>query len=245
MNLESFERLASDTSVYYRCKALAELPDVRHGFSTRVPLDHATFIADIGLDPGRLVPLSQFHSDQYHIIAESTPPAECPLRGDALVSAGPPIAVRVADCFPILIADVDRRCVAAVHAGWRGTLSRVLAKTICGMADAFGSRPSGLLIALGPAIRACCFEVGPEVADAFAREYPHVCVGRPHPERPHKSLLDLRTALGVQLDDLGVPRSNLFDLEACTACRTDLFFSYRKEQEQAGRMMAAIGFAGA
>jgi purine-nucleoside/S-methyl-5'-thioadenosine phosphorylase / adenosine deaminase len=245
MNLSSFERLTTGATTYYRCRAFAGLPGVRHGFSTRAALDHATFIADVGLDPTRLVPLSQFHSDRFHIIMESASPAEPPLRGDALVSTGRPIAVRVSDCFPILIADPDRRCVAAVHAGWRGTLSRVLAKTICGMSDTLGSKPSRLLIAIGPAIRSCCFEVGPEVADAFAREYPHIPMGRPHPERPDKTLLDLRAALEVQLDALGVSRSNVFDLEACTACRTDVFFSYRKERDQAGRMMAVIGVADA
>jgi hypothetical protein len=188
-----------------------------------------------------MVPLSQIHSDTCHIIEEFRPASEPPLRGDALISAGLPVAVRVADCFPVLLADPFSGCVAAVHSGWRGTLAGILAKTIRGMSDRFGTKPSRLLVALGPAIRSCCYEVGSDLAASFSRVYPDVPLLRSHAVHPAKSFLDLRAALGSQLEALKVPASQVFDLDVCTACRTDIFYSYRREGENAGRLMAVIG----
>jgi copper oxidase (laccase) domain-containing protein len=109
------------------------------------------------------------------------------------------------------------------------------------MQRAFNSNPSQLLIAIGPGIRACCFEVGPEVADRFNGEYPGRHPAMPAPSRPGKYLLDLRQALDIQMDLAGVAHEHRYDLNVCTCCNTQDFFSYRAEGNAAGRMMAAIG----
>jgi hypothetical protein len=163
--------------------------------------------------------------------------------GDALATAtaGLALAVKTADCFPILIADPVTRAIAAVHAGWRGTLARIVCGTIQAMKERFGCGPSDLRVAIGPGIRRCCFEVGAEVAALFEKEFQDANLVVPAPARPGKYFLDLSRALDVQLELAGVRMENRHDLGACTCCRTDTFFSHRAEGLAAGRMMAVIG----
>ena len=189
--------------------------------------------------------------------------------GDALLTDQPGIlpSVRAADCMPILIADTRRRAVAAVHAGWRGALQRIVEKAVGEMRRAFDSDPADLVAAIGPSIRACCYEVGPEVVDAFRgrfRASEDFFQARTADENARvpalRSLQSLSTrppgrgpedAASVRLDLIAVARSQLqtAGLRAsaihvapfCTACRTDLFYSFRKEGSRAGRMMAVIG----
>jgi hypothetical protein len=189
------------------------------------------------------------------------------LQGDALLTSQPGLllAVQTADCVPILLADPARRAVAAVHAGWRGTLARVVAKTVGRMRLEFGTRPADIVAAIGPAIGRCCYEVGPEVAQAFLAQFPaaaewfdgpfdRLAVGEEtpflpwlsmvppgHQAAPERVRLDLRGANCWQLIDSGVRPRNIAVSTLCTACRADLFFSYRREGPQTGRHMAVIG----
>lgn len=175
------------------------------------------------------------------------------------------LAVQTADCVPILLVDTERRCVAAIHAGWRGTLARIAAKTLGRMRVEFGTRPENVTAALGPAIGRCCYEVGPEVAQAFSGQFapaaewfdgpfarlalgeepnplPWLTMMPPgHQPPPERVWLDLRAANRWQLLDAGVAPRRIAVSTLCTACRTDLFFSYRREGARTGRLMAAIG----
>jgi len=118
----------------------------------------------------RLVTQRQFHSDLVRQYKQAPGPG---LRGDAHFTRAPGLllAVKTADCVPILLADPKHKAVAAVHAGWRGTLKRIVAKTLGQMQMAFGTRPADVLAALGPSIGGCCYEVGPEVVQAFAAQF--------------------------------------------------------------------------
>jgi purine-nucleoside/S-methyl-5'-thioadenosine phosphorylase / adenosine deaminase len=186
-------------------------------------------------------------------------------RGDALFTdqAGLLVAVRTADCLPVLLADTRRRAVGAIHAGWRGALGGVVEKAVGEMRRLFGSRSRDLLAALGPSIRVCCYEVGPEVKEAFCGRYPEgesffrrvpkppASTGRPMDLRwdrtpGHDAVetachLDLVAVALAQLRRAGVPASHIQAAEFCTACRSDLFYSHRKQAGRAGRMMALIG----
>jgi purine-nucleoside/S-methyl-5'-thioadenosine phosphorylase / adenosine deaminase len=186
-------------------------------------------------------------------------------RGDALFTDQPGllVAVRTADCLPVLLADRRRCAVAAVHAGWRGALSGVVEKAVGEMRRLFGTRPRDVLAALGPSIRVCCYEVGPEIEEAFCGRYPEgesffkkvpklqTSTGRPMDLRwdrtpGHDAVetvrhLDLVAAARAQLHRSGVPASHIQVAEFCTACRSDLFYSHRKQGGRAGRMMAVIG----
>jgi len=211
-----------------------------------------------------LVTLRQIHSDVVHVF--SAPPAVVP-QADAAISsrAGLLLGIQTADCVPILLADSRRRIVAAVHAGWRGTLARIAVKTLGRMRLEFGTNPEDVLAALGPAIGPCCYEVGPEVAQAFLGQFadaaewfegpfdrlssgeepnplPWLTMMPPgHEPPPERVQLDLRAANRRQLLDAGVRPRNIAVSALCTSCRTDLFFSYRKEGLATGRMMSVIG----
>ena len=233
----------------------------------RVASNRAKFTAATGARETPLVTLRQFHSDVIHVA--DAPGAEAP-RADALITATPGLllGVQTADCVPILLADTRRRAVAAIHAGWRGTLARIAVKTLGRMCMEFGTRPRDVAAALGPAIGRCCYEVGPEVAQAFAAQFRHAAdwfdgpfeqlahgeeplwlpwltmMPPGHVPPPPRVQLDLRAANYWQLVDAGVPESHIDVSDWCTACRTDLFFSYRREGANTGRMMAVIGIRG-
>ncbi|MDE3110810.1 MAG: peptidoglycan editing factor PgeF, partial [Acidobacteriota bacterium] len=213
----------------------------------------------------------QIHSDLPHRVDALFARSEDPPRGDALYSREPGflLAAQTADCIPILLADTRLRAVAAIHAGWRGTLRRIAAKTLGRMQMEFGTRPEDVIAALGPGIGRCCYEVGEDVAREFhaqfarAREWfdgpfdalasgendpnwlPWLTMMPPgHPPPPLRTKLDLIAANRAILAEAGVAEARIFAANYCTACRTDLFFSYRREGatgRPTGRMMAAIG----
>ena len=233
------------------------------------------FLAALGIEGTTLVTLRQIHSDLIHEIAAAP---EHSLRGDALITRAPGVllAVQTADCIPILLADPKHRAVAAIHAGWRGTLKRITAKTLGRMRMLYGTHPADVLAVFGPAIGPCCYEVGPEVVQAFASQFSsaaewfstpapspldrsaltfeQLSIGQepmplkwltmapPGHEPPAARLfLDLSAANRWQLLDAGVPTGHIAVSELCTACHTDLFFSYRRERERTGRLMGVIG----
>ncbi|HYK91650.1 MAG TPA: peptidoglycan editing factor PgeF [Acidobacteriota bacterium] len=264
MDNQGFVRRVSRGVPFYSCRVLEELSGLRHGFSTRqggvsAP-DRALNLSRVGWDspecvdenrrrffgalqllPGQVLTLRQIHSDRLHIIKDTPDHWNRP-EGDALATdlTGPVLAVQTADCYPILIADSRTRAVASVHAGWKGTLARLVRKTVAGMKEAFHCDPADLVVAVGPAIRRCCFEVGAEVVDLFREQYPGFPLAVERVHKPGKYLLDLRAALNVQFEEAGIPFGNIHDLGACTRCRADEFFSYRAEGERSGRMMAVI-----
>jgi polyphenol oxidase len=188
-------------------------------------------------------------------------------QGDALITCQPGVllVVQTADCVPILLADPKRRAIAAIHSGWRGTVRRIAAKALGRMQMDFGAKPEDVVAALGPGIGQSCYEVGSEVAAEFqaqflnAREWfegpfdrladsdnepnwlPWLTMKPPgHPPPPPRVHLDLIAANRAILEAAGIPARNISSSGLCTACRGDLFFSFRKERTT-GRMMAAIG----
>jgi YfiH family protein len=167
---------------------------------------------------------------------------------DALTTATPRIliGVKTADCVPILLADSRTGACAAVHAGWRGTVSSIVARTIESMSAEYGSRAVDVRAAIGPAAGGCCYEVGGEVIEAFREKFP----GSENlftPTRDHHALVDLQRANREQLAAAGLSPENIHTAPLCTMCRTDLFFSYRREKRahgRTGRLMSVIGNSG-
>jgi len=152
---------------------------------------------------------------------------------DAIVisRAGRWVGIRTADCVPILLADPVRRCVAAVHAGWRGTLLDIAGKTVRRLQDDFATDPGNLIAAIGPCIGRCCYEVGSEVSDQFRELFP---------EAVNLSHIDLVEANRRELVHCGIRPENIDAASLCTSCEPSLFDSFRRDREQAGRMVAAI-----
>ncbi len=198
----------------FRAQPLAAEPWLEHGFGTR--------LSNGWPGEGQVVSLKQIHSD---IAWEAKECAGCIREGDALITAQPGLllTIRTADCIPILIADPVRRAVAAIHAGWRGTVAGIAGKTVQKMTSFFKSDPADLIAAIGPGIGVCCFEVGPEVAAQFGTR------GR-HLDLVEANRLDLASA-GVERIAAGAP---------CTLCQPGLFHSFRRDKTQ-GRMVSAIG----
>jgi YfiH family protein len=270
--------------------ALHRQPWLVHGFSTRpggasqlgkdthalnlgftewdtrehVHANRVKFLSALRAEQFALVTLRQVHSDLIHVL-DSAP--EQSLRGDAVVTPAPGLllAVQTADCVPLLLADTRRRIIAAVHAGWRGTLRRIAAKTVGRMRMTFGTNPRDIVAALGPAIGRSCYEVGPEVAQAYAAQFAparewfdgpfdRLATGEePNPLKwltmvppghdppPLRVQLDLIAANRWQLIDAGVPEVKILSSDLCTACRTDLLFSYRRQGGRTGRLLSVIG----
>jgi hypothetical protein len=210
-----------------------------------------------------LVSLRQIHSDIIHCIAEVP---DQPLAGDGLITRAPRVLLSAltADCLPVILVDPKSRAVGVFHAGWRGTIQRIVEKGVGEMRKHFGTRPTDLKAVVGPGIRGCCYQVGPEVRDKFESQfgyakqlfretketneiherYPLLFLtsrAPGHSELPKQIFLDLAEANCHQLIAAGVPARNISDLGFCTLCHLDLFFSHRAEKGKTGRMMAAVG----
>jgi YfiH family protein len=164
---------------------------------------------------------------------------------DALTTQTPRLllGVKTADCIPVLLADARTGACAAVHAGWRGTLASIVAGTLGRMTAEFETQPADVSAAIGPAARACCYEVGGDVIEAFRERF----AGADslfEPTHEGHALVDLQRANREQLIAAGVPAQNIYTAPLCTMCRTDLFFSYRREKRtygRTGRLMSVIG----
>jgi YfiH family protein len=265
--------------------ALSKLPWLLHGFSTRpggishldsekvlnlgftdwdtrenVLENRRRLQSALGASDLQLIALKQIHSDVIHLI-EAAPQEPC--KGDASATNRPGLllGVQTADCVPILLVDPKKRAIAAIHAGWRGTLARIAEKAIGQMQMHFATKPAGLLAAIGPSIGPCCYEVGTEVATQFQSQFADApdwfdefrTGDEPNPvqwlnmmppghQPPPKNVhLDLKKANRAQLLATGLPPQNIFTSDLCTDCRPDLLFSYRKQGSQSGRLLSVIG----
>lgn len=216
----------------------------------------------------QVVSLRQIHSTLIWRAGENGLPTDT--AGDGLITRSPEtwLVIRSADCLPILLADTRQWIVAAVHAGWRGTLGRIVEKTVGEMRAAWNCRPADLKAAIGPGIRACCYEVSVDLLDAFtarfsyARElfhqpgsdemrlrFPNLFLtgappghaGDPRWAPEERARLDLAEANRRQLLAAGLQPEAIEVLPDCTACHPELFFSYRRQGARAGRMWAIIG----
>jgi len=152
--------------------------------------------------------------------------------GDAAITAlmGAAVGVLTADCVPILLSAAGGEVVAAVHAGWRGTAADVVGKTIQAISEHFGVPASSCEAAIGPAIGRCCYEVGAEVVTAFATQadiLSQAPIVEPIPAAAGKFRADLRAANAALLHRAGLPRDAIFQLDACTCCDADTWFSHR------------------
>ena len=213
-----------DSRSVYHAKPLDDLPWLEHGFGTRISSGWP--------QTSEAASVRQVHSDVI-VLAEH---AGCLAEGDALIANRPGItlSIRTADCLPILMADRKNRAVAAVHAGWRGAALGIVPKTLQAMADRFCTRPEDLVVAIGPGIGACCFEVGPEVAVQFQPWFPE------RDDLSARTKVDLIETISRQLRRNNVTVGHIVTAQLCTVCDKNLFHSYRRDRDEVGRMTSAI-----
>jgi purine-nucleoside/S-methyl-5'-thioadenosine phosphorylase / adenosine deaminase len=170
------------------------------------------------------------------------------IEADAMVTDVPGLALcwSFGDCAPVLMYDPQHEAVALVHSGWRGAAGGIVPRTIAAMGARYGTKPADLLVGIGPAIGACCYEVQENVITAFQADPvvwetavfdERVPAGETQPRR----FLDVRVSTYNQALAAGVLPENLEDSDICTGCRTDLFYSHRREPKPSGRFMVAIG----
>jgi YfiH family protein len=224
-----------------------------HGFTTRrggvsrAPWDALNLGGAVGDDPAAVAEnwsrlaaatglsfarVRQVHGDRVVAARAAGAPGE---EADAVTTAAPGVAacVLVADCVPVLLADPRSGAVAAVHAGWRGTIARIAARAVEALARDHGARPGELVAAIGPSIGPCCYEVSPELAARFARE-----VGGE--AAPRADRVDLWRANARVLADAGVAPGAVDTLRRCTSCEGDLFFSHRRHSGCTGRQVGYV-----
>lgn len=220
-----------------RASAWDRHPWLIHGFSTRATgdfldwPDDAEIAAAFGASGFGTATLRQVHAAR--LVRADSPWGSTRPEADAVMTAraGVLVGVRTADCFPILLADPVTRTVAAVHAGWRGTVAGVLPNAVARLTAAFGARHENLEAVIGPGIGTCCFEVGNEVAGEFRPDFVRRGRGRPH--------VDLAAALKDQLARSGV--LSIRSCGHCTSCNLDRYFSHRREHGVTGRMLSLVG----
>lgn len=209
----------------YLASGLQKFEWLEHGFGTRVSRDWP--------DTARLVQLKQIHSARVVVARGQTGFIG---EGDALITDRPGVllGIRTADCLPILMVDAAHRAIAAVHAGWRGTVQEIGLVTIQALHAHFGTRPEDVTVAIGHGIGPCCYEVGSEVARRFAQYFPE-CDNLSQPAR-----VDLVETNIRQFVAAGIPKDNISANRICTRCTPEMD-SYRRDGDRAGRMTAAIG----
>jgi YfiH family protein len=166
-----------------------------------------------------------------------------PERADGvIVRSGPrAAAIATADCVGIILYAAEARAFAVVHAGWRGTLARILEEAIAVLSRESGASPLEMSVAMGPAIGGCCYEVGEEVLAPFHRAYPESAWPRLFGWREGRRTLDLIAANRILAAECGVAESLILDAGICTSCRRDLCWSYRAEGAASGRMWTIAG----
>jgi YfiH family protein len=220
---------------------------IRHFFGTR---RHAsTFEVEAGIPrPGIprstwLLSVRQVHGTDALVVDRSLSSDDRFDGGwDALVTDQPGVmvAVRTADCVPVLVHDPKRRVVAAIHAGWRGAVAGIVPKTMALMRSRFGSDPAQLHVSIGPSAGACCYEVDEPVLDKLRREFqPWERVVREY--KGDTARLDLKSLIREQVRQVGTRSDAITAVNLCTICHEDLFFSYRREGKVMGTMVSAIG----
>ena len=200
----------------------------RHRFSKQSGITNLKYCDQIHSDiviNADTLPITLFDSVNHDLTTQS---------GDALISArqGDVLGVFTADCVPIFILDIAKPAIAIVHAGWRGTIAGILTKSLAQMMKCYGTHAANCLIHLGPSIQQCCYGVSSELLVRFEEHFGQ------NVHNGHS--LSLHTANVIQLVDVGVPFDSISTSPFCTACCTDMFYSYRAEGGQTGRMLSYI-----
>ncbi len=212
---------------------------LRRGPHQEVLRNRAAFLGACGIDHRRLVCAQQCHGDTIAVVTAQESGRGALEHADALADTDAlitrerlvPISVFTADCLPVFLFDPQTPAIGLCHAGWRGTRLNIAPKTVCAMHAQFGTDVRLLQVGFGPSIRACCYAVSAEFMEIFPLSVQ---------ARADALYLDLVAENRRQLLALGVLPEQVQDSGLCTCCRWDEFFSYRREKESCGRMIAVM-----
>jgi len=235
---------------------LDKLSGIQCGFTTRsnglgsringfkAPDDWNAVADVIHIPHDRLITVNQVHGDEIVVVDDQNYQSVRTSQADAIITnlQGTAIGIETADCVPVLIYDPAHRVIAAVHAGWRSTVQKIVQKTIQRIQKQFGSEPADLIAAIGPAIGLECYEVDEPVMGPVRDALPfwkEITM----PRSEGKWGLDLVKANAIELREIGVQPGNIHSLGMCTSCRRDLFYSFRAEG-RTGRMLSVVMMKG-
>lgn len=228
------------SSSWYDYSSLFKAKHIKAGLISKrkTPADQSKsdykFICNkLGLDKTGLVIPEQVHSNRIRICGE----AGSPVKTDGLINLNNNsivLSIRVADCIPVYLADPENKIIGLIHAGWRGIVDNIIAEALKNF-KYLGCDPGNITALLGPSVRQCCFEVGPDVAEKFSDQY----VKYKENNHPYVSLQ--AKVIGDLLYN-GMTLSNVHDAGECSVCNEE-FESYRRDGNYAGRMIAVIGFS--
>lgn len=200
-----------------------------------------------GITQEKLVTVKQVHGTDILVIDEPNDDVShfLGLEGDAIITNQPGImiGVCVADCAPILLLDEEKQIIAVVHAGWQGTASELVTKTVAGMKSLFGSNPKKLQAIIGPSIGKCCYEVDAPVKQAFVQNGLD-WDGCSEQSGDGSWRLDIAAANRNLLIGAGLPAAQIQVSDMCVCCHRELFFSYRRDGIETGRQMGFIMLKG-
>lgn len=255
---------------FLSCGPFDRAGGVAHGFSTRLggvsqgfwtglnlgcsrgdDPDHVRenfrrFCAAIGADYEGLVKTRQVHRDHIQAVTAADKGrdiiAPAPWETDGLITDVPGLCLTVfsADCVPVLLYDPVRRCIAAVHSGWRGTALSIAARAAQQMMTDYGCNPGNILAAIGPSIGKCCFQTRADVPDAMTAALGRLAAPFLEPLEGGKFLVDLKGIIKNTLLHAGLDGSHIWVSDHCTACRSDLYWSHRLLGDHRGSMAAMI-----
>jgi len=244
-----------DQITFLHSETLNQIPGLVHAFSTRraerndfslgpadspnpmIQMNRARFLAAIGAPGWPIIKLKQIHSGIVVDVDDTSAASEA-VAGDAGVTAlrGVVLAVQTADCVPVLVADIESRVVAAIHAGWRGTAAGIVMIAVKRIVEKFHIDPKSLHAVIGPHIGVCCYEVGEDVVQAMPDA--SAVETREEWSKPH---VNLASANRRQLMETGIPETQIETSSLCTKCREDLFHSYRRDGKRMGHLLSVIG----
>lgn len=237
----TFPRLIAAQSTRHGGVSRAPFASLNLGLSSgdergQVLENRQRFFNSLGIDPAEVALGFQVHGDSI-LYAQQPGNYE---NYDAFITdqTNVFVAVSVADCTPVLIYDAENEAVAAIHAGWKGTMLQLVTKTLQAMQARFGTQPAHCHAYVGTCISECSFEVDADVADHFESRF------KQYDKARNKYFVDLKQANATQLLDAGIPATQVEISPFCTVTHNADYFSYRKEGKQSGRMLAVIGMRG-
>jgi len=212
----------------YKAETLSQFPKLIHGFTTRdLANDYDRIAQEINVLPSQIYALKQFHSTEIVCLDHDMDLVHVP-PGDAYITERKDVivGVKTADCVPILIYDVKKDVVAAIHAGYKGMIDGIIQNAVHMMTDHMGSHVADMYVGVGPCISVDHYEVGPEIIEAVVQTLGKQACYQTFPAaRPH---LDLKSTVRNVLDGLGIHPDHVSCLDYCTFERDDLFFSHRR-----------------
>lgn len=215
------------------------LYDVRFSDDEQCLRNREEFCGQLGISLDDLVVMGQIHGDNILRVGTEHRGRGARTSGDELTRVDGMItcqthvalAVRTADCASLIFYDPKKHAIGAAHVGWKGSLMDLAGKMVAAFQNNFASRPDDIFVAFGPMIRSCCYEVGEDFRDMF---------GQYLDKRDNRCYLHLPRVIAMQLERAGIKRNHILDSGFCTSCQRDLFFSYRVEGPDTGRIFTVI-----